>query len=138
MTDAPPVVLLVDDEPSLLRMMEMYLQRIGCQTVSFSQTEAAWEYARERAGGVAVAVVDVTISGMSAFELGAALLSASPGLHLILASGYPADLKELEQAAPGRVTFLHKPFSPQMLAVLLQEKAGLRPHGSKEKGIPRE
>jgi two-component system, cell cycle sensor histidine kinase and response regulator CckA len=136
MTDAPQLILLVDDEPALLRMMELYLKRIGYGTASFSSTGAAWECARENASRIAVAVLDMTMPGMSALDLGAALLSANPALQLIVASGYPADLSALEAAGPGRVSFLHKPFSPEMLARVLREKAGPGPHGTQEKGIP--
>jgi FixJ family two-component response regulator len=34
---------------------------------------------------------------------------------VIAASGYPVDITTLQAAAPGRVMFLHKPFTPQML-----------------------
>ena len=60
---------------------------------------------------------------MSTLELGTALLGANAALHLIVASGYAADVGPFEAAGPGRVTFLHKPFSPEMLARTLREKA---------------
>jgi FixJ family two-component response regulator len=34
---------------------------------------------------------------------------------VIAASGYPVEMAVLEAAAPGRVMFLQKPFSPAML-----------------------
>jgi FixJ family two-component response regulator len=33
-----------------------------------------------------------------------------------MASGYPVDMSRLEAAAPGRVGFVQKPFTPQALA----------------------
>ena len=48
-------------------------------------------------------------------DLAARLLAADPRLCVIAASGYPVDITTLQAAAPGRVMFLHKPFTPQML-----------------------
>ena len=48
-------------------------------------------------------------------DLAARMLAANPRLCVIAASGYPVDMSRLEAAAPGRVMFLHKPFSPEML-----------------------
>jgi CheY-like chemotaxis protein len=38
----------------------------------------------------------------------------------LTASGYPVDITALEAAAPGRVAFLHKPFTPEMLAAAIR------------------
>ena len=43
------------------------------------------------------------------------MLAAGPRLRVIAVSGYPVDMAPLQAAAPGRVMFLHKPFTPEML-----------------------
>jgi FixJ family two-component response regulator len=53
-------------------------------------------------------------------ELAARMLAADPRLCVIAASGYPVDITVLQAAAPGRVIFLHKPFSPEMLGNTLR------------------
>ena len=63
----------------------------------------------------ALAVLDATMSGIPLGDLAARMLAANPRLCVIAASGYPVDMASLEAAAPGRVMFLHKPFSPEML-----------------------
>jgi len=60
------------------------------------------------------------MKGMSSIELGRRLLEANPQMHVIVASGYPASLEELEAAGPGRVKFLHKPFTPDALAACVR------------------
>jgi CheY-like chemotaxis protein len=45
-------------------------------------------------------------------------------VRLLVASGYPVDISGMEAAAPGRVAFLHKPFSPEMLAAVLRRMIG--------------
>jgi DNA-binding NtrC family response regulator len=43
---------------------------------------------------------------------------------VVVNSGYPVDMSVLQQAAPGRVEFLHKPFSPDMLVAALRRVLG--------------
>jgi len=109
-------ILLVDDEPALLKMMSMYLGRRGYGVTTADSTDHAWSEVEAAPSEFAVAVLDATMAGLSMQELALRLLDASPSLCVIAASGYPVDMTAMESAAPGRVLFLHKPFAPEMLA----------------------
>jgi CheY-like chemotaxis protein len=63
--------------------------------------------------------------GSSLSELAGEIL-AGPNVRLIVASGYPVDTSGLEAAAPGRVAFLHKPFTPEMLAAAVRRMLGTK------------
>lgn len=105
----------MDDEPALLKMMGVYLTRKGLDVTTVDSTDRAWK-AVEAGGDIAVAVIDGTMRGLSAEELGLRLLAANPAARVLMASGYPVDMGRLEAAAPGRVGFVQKPFTPQALA----------------------
>ena len=115
MTQAAGRILIVDDEPSLLKMMSVYLRRLGHTVVTAGNTEKAWAEVQAAAPAFAVAVLDATMIGIPLGDLAARMLAANPRLCVIAASGYPVDMATLEAAAPGRVIFLHKPFTPEML-----------------------
>jgi two-component system, cell cycle sensor histidine kinase and response regulator CckA len=115
MTEASGRILIVDDEPTLLKMMSVYLRRLGHTVVTAGNTEKAWAEVEAAAPTFAVAVLDATMNGIPLGDLAARMLAANPRLCVIAASGYPVDMVALEAAAPGRVMFLHKPFSPEML-----------------------
>jgi len=68
--------------------------------------------------------VDATMAGLSMEELGTKMLSVNPTLCLIATSGYPVDMSLPEAEAPGRVVFLHKPFSPEMPADTVRRMLG--------------
>ena len=121
---APAKVLIVDDEPALLRMITAYLRRRGHEVFSTESTEDAWKEAESHPGEFAVAVVDATMGGLSMEELAVRMLGANPNLSFIVTSGYPVDMSLLESVAPGRVVFLHKPFSPEMLADTVRRMLG--------------
>jgi len=113
-------ILLVDDEPALLKMMGAYLNRRGFQVATADTTETAWSLVASAPSDYSVVVLDATMSGLSMEELASRMLAASPSLSLIAASGYPVDMGALEALAPGRVMFLHKPFPPEMLAAAIR------------------
>jgi DNA-binding NtrC family response regulator len=108
-------VLIVDDEPPLLKMVSTYLRRLGYMVDTAGTTEQAWSAVEAAPGSFAVAVLDATMSGMPMEDLAARILASSPRVCVIAASGYPVDITQLEAGAPGRVMFLHKPFTPEML-----------------------
>src|SRR5258708_1964084 len=109
-------ILLVDDEPALLKMMSVYLGRRGYSLTTADSTEQAWTEVQASPTEFAVAVLDATMAGLSMQDLALRMLGASSSLCVIAASGYPVDMTAMESAAPGRVLFLHKPFTPEMLA----------------------
>ena len=115
-----PRILIVDDEPSLLKMMSVYLTRLGFMVETALSAEKGMAILQASPDGFGVAVLDATMDGTSLDELALRMLESTPRLCVIAASGYPVDTSRLEAAAPGRVTFLHKPFAPEMLAATVR------------------
>jgi DNA-binding NtrC family response regulator len=124
MTPPNGQILIVDDEPSLLKMMSTYLRRLGYVVVTAGNGDDALAALDAQPGGFSVVVLDATIAGTSLDELAGRMLTATPRLCVIAASGYLVDMTDLEAAAPGRVTFLHKPFAPEMLAAAVRRMLG--------------
>jgi two-component system, cell cycle sensor histidine kinase and response regulator CckA len=108
-------ILIVDDEPALLRMMSVYLGRLGYRVNAVSTTAKAWAEVQASPADIAVAVLDASMPGLGMEELALKILEANSSVRVIAASGYPVDMGVIEAAAPGRVMFLHKPFAPEML-----------------------
>ena len=117
-------ILVVDDEPPLLRMLSLYLGRLGYSVTVAESTDAAWSLVEADPAAFAVAVLDGSMSGMSMDNLALRMLRANPALRVLAASGYPVDMTALAEAAPGRVDFLQKPFTPEMLATALRGLLG--------------
>jgi DNA-binding NtrC family response regulator len=109
-------ILIVDDEPPLLRMMSLYLGRLGYDVTTADATDEAWELVEADPASFVVAVLDGSMAGMSMEELASRLLRSNPSLCVLAASGYPVDMTALAAEAPGRVASLLKPFGPEALA----------------------
>jgi DNA-binding NtrC family response regulator len=101
-------------------MLSLFLGRKGYSVTTADSTEKAWALAEADPGAFAAALLDGSMAGMSMEELALRLLRANPALCVLTASGYPVDMTALSAAAPGRVAFLLKPFTPEMLATAVR------------------
>src|SRR5664280_2420549 len=119
MTNAASRILVVDDEPSVLKMVSVYLGRLGYAVVTAGSTQMAWAEVEAAPHAFALAVLDATMIGIRMEDLAVRILAADPRVSVIASSGYPVDIATLQAAAPGRVMFLPKPFSPEMLLSLI-------------------
>jgi DNA-binding NtrC family response regulator len=120
MEHATARILLVDDDPSLLKMMGAYLGRLGYSVTLANSTEKAWAEVEAAPSGYDIAVLDGSMPGLSMEDLALKILRANPSLRVVAASGYAMDTSAVEAAAPGRVAVLQKPFAPEMLVAVVR------------------
>ena len=109
-------LLVVDDEPSLLRLLEHHLTRQG-HSVSTAASVAAAQCVL--ANQYDVAVIDWTLPDGNGLEIGRELLDRHPAIRVVFASGYPLDATIVPAELRPRIRFLQKPFLPRALADLL-------------------
>jgi two-component system cell cycle sensor histidine kinase/response regulator CckA len=119
-----PRILVVDDEPALLRMLEVFLARLRFQVTLAGATAEAWRMFAATPAAFDVAVLDASMREPDAPVLAARMLALSPAVRVLLSSGYPMDTEVLEAAAPGRVVFLHKPFTAEALETAIRRMVG--------------
>ena len=111
-----PQILIVDDEPQLLKVISLYLRRLGYPVTTLDRAEKAAALTDTDLQRYAIVVLDATLDGIGMEQLALQMLKGNAGLRVLAASGYPVDVSALEAAAPGRVAFLLKPFTAEMLA----------------------
>ena len=98
-------VLLVDDEPILVRLGLIVLTRAGYDAVCVDRPEEA--LTRATVGEpFDLLITDVRMPHISGLELAARLRELQPELAVLYVSGWSTD--PIDQA--GRTSFLHKPF----------------------------
>ena len=107
------LVLLVDDDPDLLRLLSMRLTAAGYRVASAESGEAALASAeRERPQLV---VSDVQMPGMDGLALFEALRRRHPLLPVILLTAHGTIPDAVEATARGVFTYLTKPFDGRAL-----------------------
>lgn len=109
-----PHVLVVDDEPSLRRLMRRALSGTASVVVDAASGFEALELFREHAFNAVI--TDVRMPGMTGIDLVVELGRLAPDLPVIVVSG--SDELETRRAAiaAGAYDFLPKPFSTYDLA----------------------
>jgi diguanylate cyclase len=117
-------ILIVDDEGALLKLMSVYLRRLGYAATAANTMAKAWQHLKLTPERFAVVVLDAGMADTGFDALALELLAFHPRLRVVVSSGYPVDMSVLRQTAPERVEFLHKPFSPEMLVAVLRRMLG--------------
>ena len=108
--------MVIDDDPALLNFTCRYLTRLGYSVAPYRSAEEAWRQFELRAADYSLAVIDLSLPGLSGEQLSEMMLRSKPDVGLILMSGYPFDTQRLLEGGGNRIAFLHKPFTPAMLA----------------------
>jgi signal transduction histidine kinase/CheY-like chemotaxis protein len=107
-------ILLVEDEPAILKMTKSLLERQGYTVLAASTPADALRLAPEHA--IHLLMTDVIMPGMNGRELAGILKASHPHLRVLFMSGYTASvISQHGVLAPG-VCFIQKPFSMRALA----------------------
>ena len=109
-------ILLVEDEPALLRLATRSLESLGYTVLSASRPDDAIVMAREHPGPVHMLLTDVVMPGMNGRKLADRLLENAPHLKCLFMSGYTDGIMGKGGVLAEDVHFLQKPFSPKSLA----------------------
>ena len=113
-------VLLVEDEPVLLRLAERALSRAGWDVLAATSATSALDAARSADRAPCLVVSDMTLPDRDGLALVGEVRTLFPGLPALLTSGY-ADEALRRQAAAVGIALLVKPFAT---AELLDAIAG--------------
>lgn len=119
--ESPVKILLVEDEPPLLQLIDKYLQRLGFEVESYLKSFDAlrsFEAAPQRYGLV---IADLGMPDLPGDTLLTRMLEIRPDLRILVCSGSPFFIENLPQSLQQQVAFLQKPFVPKMLADAVQK-----------------
>lgn len=103
-----PVVMIVDDEPGVLRLAKTVLDRAGYEVVTAPDAEAAQKLCADYDGRIDVLLLDIILPGTPGLELAPALLAMRPDMKLLYMGGYPSELVVGSKRAGA--PFIQKPF----------------------------
>jgi CheY-like chemotaxis protein len=110
------VVMLVDDEETLVTLGEEVLAELDYEPVGFQSAVAAWQAFREEPERFDVVVSDQTMPDMTGLELVQRIRTLRPDLPVILCSGFSTVALEEAAREAGVLSVLHKPLSQADLA----------------------
>jgi DNA-binding NtrC family response regulator len=111
------VILLVEDDESLLRLSAHVLEMAGYRVIAMPESESALHRAKSRRDEtIHLLLTDVRMDPhMSGARLAHLLRQERPGLKIIYMTGFPASEIVLKEVAGGQAALLRKPFTPTVL-----------------------
>lgn len=127
---APPVVLVADDEPTMLELVARHLRSVDrprMEIIEASDGEEAWRLAQERLPDLVV--LDVMMPGMSGWEVCRKIRQDAALAHtgVLMLTGIGENLNEATSPLFGADDYIDKPFDFENLdakiALVLRQRA---------------
>lgn len=113
MTEAKPIVFVVDDDPSVRRAIRRLIGSVGLQVELF---ESAQEFLRsKRPDGPSCLVLDIRLPGISGLDFQRELAVANVHIPIIFITAHGDIPMTVRAMKAGAVEFLSKPFHDQDL-----------------------
>ena len=118
-------ILVIDDEPSNIRMLDRVLATFGAKVTGFTKPNDALLHLRGCSRDYDVLITDLTMPGMTGIELTRELRTFDRYLPVIVYTGYGDDKNEANAIAAGARMMIRKPVTRRVLlrslSVLVEE-----------------
>ncbi len=118
-------ILIADDEPALLGIMEHILKRYGYSVLLANNGREAVELFQSASGEIAAVLLDMVMPVMSGDEAFHQIKQLQPDVPIIATSGYSEVVATERFGSSGVAAFLQKPFTAEKLAEVIQQAIAL-------------
>src|SRR5882724_12148009 len=116
--DRAPTVLVVDDEPTVRKLIRLVLEEEGFHVLTAENGNDAMNVSESHPGEIDVLVSDVTMPGMDGPTLADEMLEVDPNLSVLFVTGSRERVPLHKQE---HFPLLEKPFSPGNLVVTIRK-----------------
>lgn len=113
------IILLVDDEETILNVGERMLNKLGFTVMTANSGREALDIFREGPSEAACVMLDVAMSDMDGVETFRAMKRLNPDVRAVLMSGY-SEHQIRDQIPEGIAGFIQKPFRTENLRTVLK------------------
>ena len=114
-------VLVVEDEPLLLKMDQKMLEGLGYRVLTASGPSEAINLAKAYAGEIQLLLTDVVMPEMNGRDLAEKLHSLYPDMKILFMSGYTATVIAHRGVLDEGLNFIQKPFSFKGLGIKVRD-----------------
>ena len=118
MTEKPPIVFVVDDDPSVRRAVKRLIESVGLQVESFGSAQEFLQGRRLDAPGCLV--LDIRLPGISGLDFQRRLAETDTHIPIIFITAHGDIPMSVRAMKAGAVEFLTKPFRDQDLLDAIQ------------------
>jgi PAS domain S-box-containing protein len=114
-------ILLVEDEPAVRELTHMVLSGRGYSVLEALNPEDAERLADSYGSEIHLLLTDVVMPGISGRDLARKLTARRPNLRVLYMSGYTFNVIAEDGTLEEGLSFLQKPFTPQILTQKVRE-----------------
>ncbi len=114
-------VVYVDDDPTMLLLVQALLQRAGHQVRCFDDPYAAMARLREQPDDVDLVISDFNMPGLSGLDVAREIAVLRPGLPVVISSGFVTDELLANAARAGVRQVLQKEYIVERLVALVDQ-----------------
>ena len=127
---ATPLILVVDDEPSITHLVQSYLEKDGFTVATAADGLNALELAARLQPRLVV--LDVMLPGLDGLEVCRRLRQSIPDTYILMLTARSDDIDKIIGLEVGADDYLTKPFNPRELvarvrAILRRERGSMPP-----------
>lgn len=119
MSNATPVVFVVDDDISVRESLELLIQNEGWRPVSFASAQEFLEHSRPLAASCLV--LDVSLPDLNGLDLQKRIAAERHDMPIIFITGHGDVPMTVQAMKAGAVEFLTKPFNNEALVSAIQQ-----------------
>jgi putative nucleotidyltransferase with HDIG domain len=127
-------ILIVDDQPAILRFLIAALAEHGCVTTTAGTAERALELIAAQPFDLVIS--DIKMPGLSGLDLLRAVKTRQPATPVVLITGAPSVDSAVFGLRHGAYDYLAKPFSAQVARALVERVRGDRATSRRSSGHP--
>jgi DNA-binding response OmpR family regulator len=114
-------ILVVDDEPNLIRSLSFILTKHGYEVTSANNGEEALQRIRE--SWPDLIFLDIMMPRKNGFEVCEEIrkMQGSESIHIVMLSAKGASFNQETAMSSGAVEYISKPFSPQEIVTRVKQ-----------------
>jgi PAS domain S-box-containing protein len=118
-------VLVVDDDPAVLRILDRALSQLGYAVTAVSSPLVARDRLREQPGHFRLLLTDLSMPEQSGVDLALGVRAEWPGLPIVIVTGYGPTADQQLARSGGQFPVLSKPLAlPELARTLRRELDG--------------
>src|SRR6201987_253289 len=111
-----PLILVADDEPSILQYIEHVLQLADYRVVTATTVEEAWKILQQQQTEIELVLTDIVMPGsIDGQDLAKRIQQLDPALPVVFITGALSETDDRAAMMVEKQLLLRKPFFPQQL-----------------------